>query len=80
MMKLYDFLSLPDNLQFQAVWDLGIHIETVIQEKEACQLYVINDFYVEITYDIINNIIVDKLPFKGGLRLDKYLGDFPKFI
>lgn len=76
-MKLYEFLLLHDDLQYQAVWMQGVHIDSIIYEKIHYQLYSINDFYVEVKYDAISNIIIGKQAFRQGEHLDKYLGKFP---
>jgi hypothetical protein len=44
-MKLYTFLGLSDSEQYDAVWSLGIHVDTHIKDNIAINLYVINDFY-----------------------------------
>lgn len=72
-MKLYEFLGLSDVLQYQAVWEQGVHIDNILFEKVHYQLYSINDFYVEVHYDATTNKIIGKLPFKNGKPLDKYL-------
>jgi len=72
-MKLYEFLMLDEQLQYQAVWDHGVHIDNIIFEKVNYVLYSINDFYVEVHYDVATNKIIGKLPFKNGEPLDKYL-------
>jgi len=72
-MKLYEFLALGDDQQYQAVWDKGVHIDNIIFEKVHYQLYSINDFYVEIQYDALSNKLIGKQPFKQGQHLDKYL-------
>lgn len=74
-MKLYEFLRLPDDKQYQAVWDLGKHAETKTVKDITYQLYVLDDFYVEIHYDSATNKIVGKIPFKEGEILEKYLPD-----
>ncbi len=76
-MKLYNFLSLDDDLQYQAVWDYGVHVDDVLLEGLHYQLYAINDFYVEIHYDAASNKIVGKLAFKQGEPLEKYLNQAP---
>ena len=53
------------------------HIDNVIYNKINYQLYAINDFFVEILYDVSDNKIIGKLAFKGGHPLDKYLLNFP---
>lgn len=70
-------LSLNDDLQYQAVWDHGVHIDDIILDKLHYQLYAINDFYVEVYYDAASNKIVGKLPFKQGEALEKYLRKTP---
>jgi hypothetical protein len=72
-MKLYEFLRLSEVEQYDAVWSLGVHVDTHIKESIATSLYVINDFYVEVYYDIQTNKILYKQTFKQGTRLDKYL-------
>jgi len=76
-MKLYDFLILSEELQYQAVWEQGVPIDNIIFEKVHHVLHSINDFYVEVRYDAISNKIIGKLAFKGGKPLDKYLGGLP---
>lgn len=78
-MKLYEFLVLSDALQFQAVWDLGVFIDSVISGKIYYNLYSVGDFYVEVHYDAFTNAIIDKLAFRQGKHLDKYLADLPGF-
>jgi hypothetical protein len=72
-MKLYEFLRLSEVEQYDEVWSLGVHVDTHIKESIATSLYVINDFYVEVYYDIQTNKILYKQTFKQGTRLDKYL-------
>lgn len=69
---------LNDIEQYQTVWDIGIHIDSIIFEKVHYQLYSIDDFYVEVHYDAISNKIIGKLPFKQGKPLDKYLRNPPQ--
>lgn len=76
-MKLYEFLTLPDELQYQSVWELGVHIDNIVYNHIYHQLYAIGDFYVEIRYRTRDNIIAGKLAFKAGEALEKYLVKFP---
>lgn len=43
-MRLYDFLSKDEQLQYQIVWEIGVHIETLHEEGFMYLLYAINDF------------------------------------
>jgi len=72
-MKIYEFLSLPEENRYEAVWDDGKHIDTKVKDGIVCQLYSINDFFVEIHYNAENNQIIGNLPFKHGEHLEKYL-------
>jgi len=76
-MKLYEFLMLNDELQYQAVWEHGVHIDSIVYNHIYHQLYAINDFYVELYYRVKDNQITGKLAFKNGEPLDKYLVQHP---
>lgn len=76
-MKLDEFIILPDELQYQAVWERGIAIDNIVYDRIQHQLYAVNDFYVEIYYSISDNKIIGKLAFKGGGPLEKYLNQLP---
>jgi hypothetical protein len=72
-MKLYEFSILTEEEQYNIVWSFGSHVDTHINNNIAINLYVINDFYVEIYYDRVSNQILYKKHFKQGDLLDKYL-------
>tara|TARA_B100001105_G_C22236756_1_gene376457 strand:+ start:423 stop:659 length:237 start_codon:yes stop_codon:yes gene_type:complete len=78
-MKLYEFLILSDELQYQAVWERGVHVDNILYNRIHHQLYAINDFYVEIHYSVSDNKIIGKLAFKGGEVLEKYLKTLPPY-
>lgn len=79
-MTLYEFNSLSNPDQYNTVWELGNHIETVITKEKIYLLYAINEFFVEIHYEPSTNHIVGKQSFKQGEHLEKYLKDIPKEI
>ena len=72
-MKLYEYLLKDEQLQYQIVWEIGKHVETVYQDGVMYLLYAINDFFVEIQYNQRTNEIIGKNQFKQGEHLDKYL-------
>ncbi|WP_116787814.1 hypothetical protein [Flavobacterium psychrotrophum] len=72
-MKLYDFLILTEQQQYQAVWDEGTHVDTLACDGVTCLLYAVNDFFVEVRYIQEDNTILGKTEFKQGEHLDKYL-------
>jgi hypothetical protein len=72
-MKLYEFLGLSEEEQYKCVWSIGVHVDTHVKDNVAINLYVINDFYCEVYYDIKANKILYKKTFKQGELLDRYL-------
>jgi hypothetical protein len=72
-LKLYEISSLSDIEQINAVWSFGVHVDTHINDNIAINLYVINDFYCEVYYDMKTNKILYKQTFKQGKLLDKHL-------
>jgi hypothetical protein len=72
-MKLYEFLGLSEVEQYDSIWSFGVHVDSFIRDSKAINLYVINNFYCEVYYDIKTNKILYKKTFKHGELLDKYL-------
>ena len=72
-MKLYEFLGLSEEEQYNTVWSLGVHVDSFIKDNIAINLYVLNNFYCEVYYDMNTNKILYKKHFKQGELLDKYL-------
>jgi len=72
-MKLNDFVLREEKFQYQIVWEIGKHIETLHQDGIVYLLYAINDFFVELKYCRITNVILGKEHFKDGMALDKYI-------
>ena len=72
-MKLYEFLALSEEEQYNTIWEIGVLVDQFIKDDIVINLYSINDFYCEVYYDIKSNKILYKQTFKQGARLDKYL-------
>jgi hypothetical protein len=77
-MNLSEFLILSDERQYQAVWELGVHIDNIVYNRVHHQLYTISDFYIEIHYSVSDNKIIGKLAFRSSDTLDKYLRNYLK--
>jgi hypothetical protein len=73
-MTLYQFNLLEEDQKYQTVWDLGKHIDTVIDEEKRNLLYTIDMFFVEVHYDANTNKIIGIKSFIHGHNLDKYVG------
>ena len=72
-MKLYEFSSLSEEEQYDAIWYIGKLVDQYFKESVVISLYAINEFFVEIYYDRDTNKILYKKHFKQGELLDKYL-------
>ncbi|MEZ7497608.1 hypothetical protein QO200_02530 [Flavobacterium sp. Arc3] len=66
-------LSLSEVEQYNAAWSMGVQVVSNIKDDIAINLYVINDSYCKMYYDMKTNKILYKQSFRKGARLDKYL-------
>ncbi|ALM48469.1 hypothetical protein AMR72_05880 [Flavobacterium psychrophilum] len=76
-MKLYDYKNLPDDIQYQILWEDGVLIDACMEGHVKKLLYAIHNFYVELWCHTITNKILWKLSFKQGRLLEKYLDKYP---
>lgn len=72
-MKLYEFCRLNEVEQYNTVWNIGTLVDQYFKEVIVVNLYIINEFFVEVYYDRDTNKILYKKHFKQGELLDKYL-------
>ena len=71
-MTLYEFNLLDTNNRMEAVNQNGTFIDNHITKKERCNLYAIDMFFVEVSYNKGSNSITEINSFKSGILLDKY--------
>ena len=71
-MLLYEFNSLNFKEQLESVYLIGSFLDNHITTKERCNLYALDMFFVQITYDTETNSLTDIKSFKTGCLLDKY--------
>lgn len=71
-MTLYEFRLLDETDQYNAIWDVGIYLDTVIENNYRINIYAIDLFFCEVVYDAQSNKIIENRPFIEGHRLDKY--------
>ena len=76
-MKLFEFLKLSEEEQYNATWRKGAYVDLYLKDNIAIELYAINTFYVEIYYDRSTTQRLYKKTFKQGELLDKYLDRIP---
>ena len=72
-MKLFEFLKLSDEEQYDATWEKGARVDLYLKDNIAIELYAINTFYVEIYYERNTTERLYKKTFKQGELLNKYL-------
>ena len=71
-MILYEFNVLDLNNKMDSVNQLGVYLDNYIVEKEKFNLYAIDIFFVEVTYDSKDNKITDINSFKSGHLLHRH--------
>lgn len=69
---LYEFLALPDQEQYDIVFNSGQFLTYHLDENKKFALYAVSKFFVEIEYDAANNKIVSKRSFISGEKLNRY--------
>jgi hypothetical protein len=62
----------------EAVNQYGTFLDNHVTEKERCNLYPIDKFFVEVVYDAEHNTITELRSFKTGYLLDNYSNNFSK--
>ena len=71
-MSLYEFVILKKDEQANAVWN-GTFIADRIFRRSHVHLYVIEDFFVEVSYNALKNKIVRIRPFASRRLLEPYI-------
>lgn len=75
-MTLYNFNKLSLEEQEVYIWEHGVFLDNHVTDKERCNCYAIDKFFVEVVYDGEHNVITELRSFKTGHLLDKYSIDF----
>lgn len=73
---LYEFNMLPQQEQHRLVHTVGTFLEVLEVEDFKNVLYGLEDFYVELKYDVESNSIKSLRTFKRGDALDRYLDKY----
>ena len=71
-MTLYDFHVLDIDKKMEVVNQIGVYLDNYITKELKYNIYAIDKFFVEVTYDPIKNKISKIKSFKSGHLLDKY--------
>ena len=75
-MTLYEFNALGLKNCMEAVNQYGTFLDTHITEKEKCNCYAIDKFFVELVYNAEDNTLTEVRSFKYRHSLDKYSTKF----
>ena len=70
---IYEFVRFNDNERADCLWDNGQFVTFYKKGSFKYALYLLSNFYVEVTYDVQTNKIVDIKPFKTTKKLSPYL-------
>ena len=71
-MPLYEYNILPDEDQWNTLWNKGKFLTNLKITDKSFSLCAIDKFFVEVTYDAKDNRITGIKSFVGGVTLDKY--------
>lgn len=75
-MTLYEFNSLDETEQHEAVWNHGVMVGDRIEGEHKIILYQLFSFYVELFYHVEHNVIRKLRSFSDTLLLDGYINQF----
>jgi len=73
---LYEFNLLPKEDQHSLVHSKGTFLEVKEIDEVKYVLYGLQQFYVELEYNIPSNSITALTTFMRGIKLDKYLDSY----
>ena len=73
---LYEFNLLPPQEQHEIVHSKATFLEVLDWGSKKYVLYGLEQFYIELEYDVPSNKIISLRTFKRGKLLDKFLDKF----
>ena len=71
-MGIYEFNILPEEEQWNTLWDKGKFVTNLKLIDRSFSLYAIDKFFVEVEYNIETDEIIGNEEFKYGDTLDRY--------
>ena len=69
---LYEFSRLPENEQYNIVFNTGTFIDHFVTDRQKLSLFAVEDFFVEVEYSSEQNKVIDIKTSKTGRELFKY--------
>ena len=73
-MTIYDFAKLTKDEKATTTWN-GIFLARREKESIKFALYAVENFFVEVTYDVISNEILNFTPSQTKRLFEEYLND-----
>ncbi len=74
-MGIYEFNILPEDKQWNTLWDKGKFLTNLKLIDKSFSLHAIDKFFVEVELAPLTDKIIGKKVFKFGHCMDKYSGD-----
>ncbi|MBS1562803.1 MAG: hypothetical protein JST39_00385 [Bacteroidetes bacterium] len=74
-MTLGEFNELSELDQIRAIWHRGVFLAERLDNLTRYVLYQLDAFYIEFTYNVVNNTQKQMLVFAGTGPLDPWLED-----
>ncbi|MCF7559421.1 hypothetical protein L3X39_02140 [Sabulilitoribacter multivorans] len=71
-MTLKEFNNLNFDEKLFTVVDRGTFLDNYVTTEIRLNLYAVDKFYVELSYDGKQNKVVEVRSYKSGIHLDKY--------
>lgn len=75
MMEIYEFNMMDDLDKWDTLWQEGVFLMTRKKGDIKLNLYQLGEFYVEVRYDALNNVIERLRTFKTLALLEDYLDE-----
>ena len=78
-MNTEDFNRLPANEQLRIIFKKAQFVDSTEKDSTVFALYCMEDFFIELEYDLSEFRLSTRRVFKSGPRLNKYL-DWDKVL
>lgn len=71
-LTLYEFNIFNEEKQYYLIFNAGIFLDEHQENDKRFALYALYKFFIEVEYDITKNMIINKVSFVFGEKLDRY--------
>jgi hypothetical protein len=71
--ELHSFIKQDVNSQLRTLKEKAIMLDQDSENGQSTILYFLKGFYVEETFSILDNKVIDIVPFKRGFKVERFL-------